>query len=1156
MSAEWRPFHRSWPAEVLTFAAPSRAEMIERLQHLDSFIRGAPGLAVKDLAFSLNSGNASDDVPYRLALVVSNVDEAAQRVNFALERISQSNCRRIKDPRGIYFFERPSVAAGRLAFLFPGEGSQYAGMLAELCLHFPQVRAWFDLMDRAFADHPRGYTPSQFVFPVPAGEKDRPSSPDRLWQGDGAVEAVFAASQAMLALLKMLQIQPNAVLGHSAGDYSALFASGAFQVAGSVEFMQQARDFNRVYEEFAATGGVPQGVLLAVNSADGSVLPSVVAQANGHLHLALDNCPHQVIFCGTEDSTKVASEHLRSAGAVCEVLPFERAYHTPLFRPVSEKLHQLLKKMHVAVPTKPAYSCVTAEPYPPDPDEIRRLSAEQWSRPVRFRETVERMYQDGIRVFVEVGPNSNLTSFVEDTLRGRPCIAVASDVEGRSGIVQLQHLAAQLFATGIPIRLDEFYARREPRRISMDSALPLKAATAAGVPLALRLPTLQLPPRPATLAHSARIDPVCADTDQTPFATTAATGAQAPDARTQILEIFFRNTVKMVEAEREVMTKYLALGEHHRDMSPSDAPGNAQAPMPLPTCKLPFVRKIISVESGREVKVHCDIDLEEDIFLRHHTLAGPISNLDTTLVGLPVIPLTVSMEILAEAASLLAPGRVVVRMDNVHGSRWLVVEQRFLHLEVVARSTKETDEVHVELRERVADENQNKRESQPAVAGTVVFGKHYPEPPNAMSLPPEGERATKWPAGRMYAGTGMFHGPLFQVVRSMDHTSKTGAEASFVAPSMQGFFRNSLGDPLIDPVTLDAMGQVVGYWVGDHFETGLSVFPFRLEKLEIFGPGLRAGEAATCRLWVHDVDELRIRSDIEVLGNDHRLLFRMTGWEDRRLDAPRRFYDFRISPAEVLLSDPWPVPLNLMPEGENFRCVAIHVLPESVFDAHGAIWLMVLAYMVLSRNERQVWLSLKGAGKRRIEWLLGRVAAKEAVRTFLRETVGLQLCSADVEITADDLGAPKVIGEWTKSLSGSPAVSISHGGGLTIAVAGRSSAHSSVGADVELIGRINSEVEALVLSDSERELLASLDGVSRAEWATRLWCAKEAVGKALGKGLAGFSSGLQVQDIDVRRGSVRFSVHGLASDVDQSSGPCVTAYTGTEGSHVFGTALV
>ena len=140
----------------------------------------------------------------------------------------------------------------------------------------------------------------------------------------------------------------------------------------------------------------------------------------------------------------------RSAGALCQVLPFARAYHTPLFEPVSERLFELLQTLELRPAAVPTYSCVTADLYPEDPQEIRKLAAAQWSRPVRFRETVERMYKDGIRIFVEVGPSSNLTAFVEDILRGRASVAIPSDIAGRSGMIQIQHVAAQLFACGVP----------------------------------------------------------------------------------------------------------------------------------------------------------------------------------------------------------------------------------------------------------------------------------------------------------------------------------------------------------------------------------------------------------------------------------------------------------------------------------------------------------------------------------------------------------------------------------------------------------------------------------------------------------------------------------------------------------------------------------
>ena len=297
-----------------------------------------------------------------------------------------------------------------------------------------------------------------------------------------------------------------------------------------------------------------------------------------------------------------------------------------------------------------------------------------------------------------------------------------------------------------------------------------------------------------------------------------------------------------------------------------------------------------------------------------------------------------------------------------------------------------------------------------------------------------------------------------------------------------------------------------------------------------------------------------MRSDIEVTSPHNKLMFRMTGWEDRRLDLPRRFYDFRISPVDVLLSDVATGQVQMLPEPTHFRCTMLSPLPEEIFEAHGGIWLLVLAYMVLNRTERQVWQAL--TGKRRIEWLLGRIAAKDAVRLYLRERFNLVLCPADIEITANAAGALQVRGSWVGHVGPVPSLSISHTDGLAIAIAGCDSGGSAIGADVEQIGRFEGDVKQLVLSAGERKLLADLDGAANAAWATRLWCAKEAVGKALGTGVIGYSELLQVQDVDVRTGRVNVLIlpHALPGVCGVQD--CVVAYTSVEGAHAFGTALV
>ena len=97
---------------------------------------------------------------------------------------------------------------------------------------------------------------------------------------------------------------------------------------------------------------------------------------------------------------------------------------------------------------------------PDDVASIRDLAVRQWTTAVAFRETIEAMHSDGLRLFVDVGARGNLTGFVEDILRGKPSFAVAANLPRRSGLTQLNHLVASLFAHGVPLNTDYLYARR------------------------------------------------------------------------------------------------------------------------------------------------------------------------------------------------------------------------------------------------------------------------------------------------------------------------------------------------------------------------------------------------------------------------------------------------------------------------------------------------------------------------------------------------------------------------------------------------------------------------------------------------------------------------------------------------------------------------
>ena len=154
---------------------------------------------------------------------------------------------------------------------------------------------------------------------------------------------------------------------------------------------------------------------------------------------------------------------------VCEELPFARAYHTPAFAAVLQPLAEFYGNLELHAAQVPIYSCSTAGRMAESADEVRRLAVAQWTRRVDFRDTIEAMYRDGLRVFVDVGARGNLCGYVEDILRGPPAFAVAANLPRRSGTAQLNHLVASLFAQGLTLDPSYLYARRRPAHVDLDA---------------------------------------------------------------------------------------------------------------------------------------------------------------------------------------------------------------------------------------------------------------------------------------------------------------------------------------------------------------------------------------------------------------------------------------------------------------------------------------------------------------------------------------------------------------------------------------------------------------------------------------------------------------------------------------------------------------
>jgi phosphopantetheinyl transferase len=197
--------------------------------------------------------------------------------------------------------------------------------------------------------------------------------------------------------------------------------------------------------------------------------------------------------------------------------------------------------------------------------------------------------------------------------------------------------------------------------------------------------------------------------------------------------------------------------------------------------------------------------------------------------------------------------------------------------------------------------------------------------------------------------------------------------------------------------------------------------------------------------------------------------------------------------------------------------------PAFLDSSHG-VWLKTLAYLVLNVRERETWYAMTTAvPKRRQEWLLGRCAAKDAVRTLLRKR-GLDVCAADVEIVTDASGRPRVEGFWKRDTGVEPVVSISHSDGIAAAIAGLGG--ERLGFDMERSGKDPRDFADIAFTAGEKELLASTGNTPHDEWALRMWCARESLSKALGTGLESGLHSIQFSGINTNAGTLEAKLHG------------------------------
>jgi acyl transferase domain-containing protein/NAD(P)-dependent dehydrogenase (short-subunit alcohol dehydrogenase family) len=422
---------------VFRFAGGSAEELLAELkqtrQRTDEVVRA-----------SRQAFAASDR--FRAAIVADSAETLAARLDAVLNHGWAPGAQGALRQQGAYLLEKPARRP-KIVFCFPGQGSQYPGMLRSLVDESPEAAAALGeieaILDRygypSFADLAWGESRSlgTAVWPTQL--------------------SMLAANWLMTAAVKALGIVPDAALGHSYGEYSALVATGAFDFETALQLTRARCD--------GIAGARVQGRLLAV-SASADRLEQLVRETGAKVYIANHNAPDQTVVGGVPEELEQFGQTLHKAKIAARPLAVPAPFHTPLMASASAPVERALAAATIQLPSIPLYSVVTNQ-LVGSVEEIRRNLVEHLTRPVLYVDLIRSVCQSPPIVLLEVGPQQVLTNLHRRIVEKDQVYLAACDQPKRSAGEQLAQVRALLEALGF---FDRFMA--EPAAVPHEVQAP------------------------------------------------------------------------------------------------------------------------------------------------------------------------------------------------------------------------------------------------------------------------------------------------------------------------------------------------------------------------------------------------------------------------------------------------------------------------------------------------------------------------------------------------------------------------------------------------------------------------------------------------------------------------------------------------------------
>jgi acyl transferase domain-containing protein/phosphopantetheinyl transferase len=899
---------------------------------------------------------------------------------------------------------------------------------------------WKGRLDIWFSNRPLLAEGGKVVFLVPGFGPDQASETDSISDSFGlarmeslvdegpettelsrGIQRSFHTEYLCKQGLEKLGIEADMYAGHSFGEWQATTFAGMTE-----------DNWDRLSGQMASWERCEAYPLVVVSGTDVQVVESWCAEIEG-LYLSTDNCPSQMLLSGKPSALEALQDRLSEAGLFSTVLPYGVGYHTPLFAPVLAANEDFLDGITVCAGKVPVWSATTLEQIPTDLEGYKELVASRLTRPVYFRNLIEKLYEEqDARVFVQIGYGA-LVGFVEDTLKGREFSAVASAVSNRDGIGQLRRVLAALFIEGREVDAD-FLGVSTIYQVERSLMIMRRGAT----PVLDDLPELQ---EVVAQRH------VATDRGSALGLAVAATDGKTLNPLARAAN---ENLLEALKTQNELFALF-EQGEHTVQGAVAQGGGLVQGTAFAPTtgtasAPAPAADTVPPAPARESFEESMHLSFEDHPYIEDHSiLRQPVGweyREDLSLV----VPLTMTIELLAEIASRRAPGRRLFKIGKVAAYQWITLEKPFEG--TVKGVWKDVDTLALDLEGFAQAE--------------FTFGEACPEPPAEYAGDIDiGDSIGELLTAEEYYDRFAFHGPQY-------HSSTVPLKVCSRGLATLAEKRAGKGS------LLDVMGQQLGLFLHlTQTENTLS-FPVRLKELNLYADIFDQEGVFEHNLIITRMTDSIIAADM-VFKRDDRI------WAVARDFVCQRFQN------NMLI---WPVILK-----PQFHLLAEELAP-GVFRYSNTSPDNVLSFLekrYLNHWDRVV----RGDDSSRERWreyLFGRIALKDALRSRLRLPDTTMPYPVEISCEHDEKGRPFVVGhgKLAKALEG-VCVSLSHKGNEAVAIV----ADAPVGIDIERIEDKDEGFLKTAFTEGERALLGDKP---RPEAVIGFWVAKEACAKKTGEG--------------------------------------------------------